>query len=163
MSMSERSFLSSQQEEVETMNQTAGNSNCITTSFLTNNPQLAEKQGDTIQQKRQKIFRIGFININGLTHTARNPKNNHIKEIINLYNFDHFGLAETNCNWKVMEESEKWHERARGLWKKSKSVVTHNANDISSEIRQPGGVLSVTLGSAIGSAIEQGKDTALGR
>ena len=66
------------------------------------------------------MLRIGFININGVTHKARNPKNVKIKKLIDVYEFDMFGIAESNCNWDHMEEQDRWNERTKKWWKKSK-------------------------------------------
>ena len=162
MSLREMSYLEGHQEEAKT-NEYHDQPANSRTSLLDNNPELAEVQGNNIGIKTKKIFRIGFVNINGVTHTARNPKNSNIKTIINTYNFDHFGLAETNCNWSYVEEENKWHERVRPWWKKSKCVLAHNHKDISKEIKQPGGVLNMTIGEATSSIIASGKDERLGR
>ena len=60
---------------------------------------LSEYQGDRIEKKSETTIRLCHINIRGVTHTKDNPKNYHIKEVIDLYEFDHIGLIETNCNW----------------------------------------------------------------
>ena len=59
--------------------------------------QLSEFQGDQITEKRTDVFRIGFVNINGIPKQAKNPKNKNIERFINKYNFDFLGLEETNC------------------------------------------------------------------
>ena len=38
------------------------------------NQLLAEKKGDCIQEKRDKTFRIGLININGIPKSSHHPK-----------------------------------------------------------------------------------------
>ena len=162
MSGMQRSLLDRQQEEVEIVTNASKHANGIPTSQQ-DTSHLAEAQGNIINTKTEKTFRIGFININGLTHTARNPKNAQIKNLLETYEFDHFGMAETNCNWAHMETEDKWYERARKLWKKSKSKVVNNNKDISKEIKQPGGVVHITIGDAISGVIDSGGDTALGR
>ena len=123
---------------------------------------LAEHQGDAINSKAPKIFRIGFININGVTYTARNPKNPYLKQISQLFSFDHLGISETNCNWSSMSEEDRWYEQARKLWKQSKSVLAHNKKDVSTEIKQPGGGVNLTIGNAISSITSVGWDEILG-
>ena len=162
MSIETRSLLNGRQEEVEIIT-TVPQSGNNTTSMSQASKLLAEQQGDPITPKSVKTFRIGFININGLTHTARNPKNFHIKQQTDIFEFDHLGMAETNCNWRYMDDHEKWHDRARTMWRKSKSVVHHNTTDITKEIKQPGGVLNITIGDAVASAIEYGGDKGMGR
>ena len=162
MSSRTRSYLVGHQEEVKTMER-EDQTNSSRTSRVVMNPELAEAQGDRIGIKHKKIFRIGFANINGVTHTARNPKNSNIKTVINSYSFDNFGLAETNCNWTFMDAEDKWLERVRTWWKKSKSVIAHNTQDISREIKQPGGALNMTIGKATSSVVASGKDSRMGR
>ena len=124
---------------------------------------MAEYQGDCIEDKKEKIFRLGLININGVTHTARNPKNHHIKETINKYSFDHMTIPEPNCNWTYMDAEDRWTERTHTWWKKSKSVVAHNIHSITTDIKQPGGVIGVTVGKTTSSVIDSGLDEPLGR
>ena len=62
-----------------------------------------------------------------------------------------------------MEENEKWYERARKMWKKSKSTVAHNTKDITKDIKQPGGVVNITIGDVASSILECGGDTVMGR
>ena len=62
-----------------------------------------------------------------------------------------------------MDEKDRWHERTRAMWKKSKSVRAHNVTDITKEIKQPGGVISFTKGSSVSSVTTWGKDEKLGR
>ena len=137
-----------------------------TTPILTliqQQPYLAEAQGDHIKLKQSTTIRIGLININGVTQTNSNPKNQHIKSTIDLYAFDHVALIETNCNWTHMEEEHRWHERTKTWWKKSKSVVAHNITDISTTVKQPGGVIGLTTSQATSCVIDSGIDPKLGR
>lgn len=68
------------------------------TSFLIKQPHLAKQQGSVIQAKPPKTLRVGFIYINGVIHTACNLKKHPIKKLIDIYDFDHFGLAESDGN-----------------------------------------------------------------
>ena len=162
MSTEGRVILDRDQEEVTPDIQSRDQANTIT-SGVDHSQVLAEQQGDIINNKLDKVFRIGVININGLTHTARNPKNRHIKNVLDTYQFDHFGMAETNCNWSKMDDEDRWYNRAKSMWKKSKSVVANNTRDISNDTKQPGGVLSITIGNAVSSITASGKDSILGR
>ena len=35
---------------------------------------LSEEQGDQIEEKRNDVFRIGFVNINGIPNTSKTPR-----------------------------------------------------------------------------------------
>ena len=122
-----------------------------------------EHKGNQIKAKAENILRICHININGVTQTTKNPKNQHIREFINTYELDHVGLAETNCNWSNMEEQDQWHNRVQNWWNRSKSVVAHNSADIGAEIKQPGGVINMSMAGTASSAIDSGIDSPLGR
>ena len=126
--------------------------------------QLSEFQGDQITEKRTDVFRIGFVNINGIPKQAKNPKNKNIERFINKYNFDFLGLAETNCFWPLAQDENKWHERVRE-WnlQHSKSVLSYYTKPIIPELNQPGGVISMALNSTTNKVFSSGKDEPLGR
>ena len=48
--------------------------------------QLAEYQGDHIDKKRNNVFRIGLININGIPKSAEDPKIRTLKNILQCTN-----------------------------------------------------------------------------
>ena len=48
----------------------------------------AEYKGDRMKDKRSNIFRLGFININSIPEESNDPKNDNIRETINLCEFD---------------------------------------------------------------------------
>lgn len=60
--------------------------------------------GDDIPQKRQKILRIGFQNIGGFSTTNHQLKDDLIRRGITKWEFDIFGLAETNIDWRLQHE-----------------------------------------------------------
>ena len=103
----------------------------------TNSPLLSEYQGNQIEEKRDNHFRIGFININGIPKTAKNPKNTNIQEILNKHNFDFFGFAKTNCYWPLAKDDDRWHERVRE-WNisHSKSVSAYYTKPVIPELNQ---------------------------
>ena len=68
---------------------------------------LSEYQGDQIEEKRNNVFRIGFVNIHGIPKSHDNPKNSNIQATFMKYNFDYFGFAETNCYWRLAEDDDR--------------------------------------------------------
>ena len=125
---------------------------------------LSEYEGNRIEEKRYNHIRIGFLNVNGLPKLSKDPKNNNINNNIKKYNFDLFGLAETNCYWPLMATENKWHERIR-YWgiKKSKSISSYNTTSIMEEIKQPGGTLTMVIESLTTSVIKWGAKDPLSR
>ena len=88
------------QSHLERSNQDSDEINMLQESASSNTPsegpQLHQSdpgdyKGDLIQAKENRIIRICQININGVTHTAKNPKNLQIRDTINTYEFDHTG------------------------------------------------------------------------
>ena len=67
-------------------------------------------------QKDPKHCRIGFVNINGLGLSSTNNKNQEFYSFITHYDFDIFGMAETNVNWQAVPISDRLHERSRSWW-----------------------------------------------
>jgi hypothetical protein len=69
--------------------------------------------GDCIEKKDKDVVRIGFLNVGGLS-----PQNNTFKEEalrigITSYEFDVFGMAEMNVDWRLSKESERLYTRTR--------------------------------------------------
>ena len=125
---------------------------------------LSEYQGDQIEEKQRNVFRIGFININGIPKTHNHPKNKNIEEALIKYNFDYFGFAETNCYWPLAADENKWHERVcTWNFSHSKSILSYYIKPLVPELNQPGGVISMALNYATNRVFASGKDEILGR
>ena len=128
------------------------------------NQPLSEYQVDQIEEKQQDTFRIGFININGIPKTTKNPKNQNIVDNLIKYNFDYFGFAETNCYWPLSNEEDQWHDRVRSWkFKHSKSVTAYFTKPVIPELHQQGGVISMALNNTTNRVIKSGRDAVLGR
>jgi hypothetical protein len=61
--------------------------------------QHTDRFGDDIPPKRKKILRIGFQNIGGFPTNLTEPKEDFIRLGITNWEFDIFGLVETNQDW----------------------------------------------------------------
>ena len=68
---------------------------------------MSEYQGNQIEEKRNHIFRLGFVNINRIPKSYKNPKNSNIHDILLKYNFDYFGFAEVNCYWPRADDEDR--------------------------------------------------------
>ena len=123
----------------------------------------SEYKGDPIEEKQNNHFRIGVINIHGIPKHHNHPKNINIKETINNYNFDFIGITETNYYWPLVSPDNKWHERIRTWWNRSKTELAYYKHPITPTLHQPGGVISVALHQTTSATIESGHDAVLGR
>ena len=115
----------------------------------------SEYEGDQID--------IGVVNIHGIPKTTAHPKNLNIYENITNYNFDIIGLTETNCYWPSMPEENRWNERIRTWWNKSKASFAYLKHPILPDLHQPGGAMCVALNNTTNSVIQSGSDASMGR
>jgi len=78
--------------------------------------------------------------------------------------FDIFGLAETNLDWRVLKESEKLPARTREWWDQQHVSWAHNRTAAPSQARQYGGTALFSVNKAAHRAVEKGYDeSGLGR
>lgn len=70
-----------------------------------------DRFGDSITKKGNNILRIGFQNIGGLPTHAGMIKDEILRRGISKYDFDIFGLAETNVDWRALSEEDKLYFR----------------------------------------------------
>ena len=71
-------------------------------------------------------------------------KNDAIKKFIKEYQFDAIGLSETNLNWPLLDPTDRWEERVRGLWETSHHSIAFNETDATNHVCQPGGCVQVS-------------------
>jgi hypothetical protein len=81
--------------------------------------------GDIISKKRNNILRIGFQNIGGFSLDNNCYKDELLWKGANKYNFI-LGLAETNTDWKLINESGRLYSRTRGWWEALHISLSHN-------------------------------------
>ena len=121
--------------------------------------------GDRINLRKDKILRIGQININGITETKDSEKDTRIRQAINEYGFQIVGIQETNRCWHLLDEEDRWYNRIKGWWETSHSSVAYNTKD--GELAtafQPGGSIVLSINAAAHRVMEMGRDcTGLGR
>jgi hypothetical protein len=68
--------------------------------------------GNYIKKKLKNTLRIGFQNIGGIQKKNKNKlKDDNIRQRCTKYDFDIFGMAETNVDWRLFsEENIGWWE-----------------------------------------------------
>ena len=104
--------------------------------------------------------RIGFVNIHGLGLSASNYKNTEFYSYVNKYNFDIFGMAETNVNWSAVSVGDRLHERSRSWWKVRHVSYSYLSHDraMRHQRHQYGGTAVWTRNSMVHRVADSGKD-----
>jgi len=61
--------------------------------------------------KDSNIFRVAFININGLSPYSTHPKNDQLKEQLLCKEVYILAMSKTNVNWDNVVGRDSWRER----------------------------------------------------
>lgn len=72
-----------------------------------NTVEQTDRFRDNIQKKNNNTLQICFQNIGGLPSQAGMLKDEILKKSISMFDFDVFGLAETNVDWRVPQEEHQ--------------------------------------------------------
>jgi hypothetical protein len=127
-------------------------------------PGLADNFGDYITKKGVHTLRIGFQNIGGLPTHAGMLKDDILRKGISKFEFDIFGLAETNVDWRVPLEEDKLFYRSRFWWDSLNLVTACNITNPREGTRQYGGTAVFSINSASHHVASKGSDqSSLGR
>ncbi len=120
--------------------------------------------GDMIKKKGKDTLRIGFQNIGGFPTNTGKIKEDLIRRGITKYEFDVFGCAETNVDWRTVKEEEKLIFRTKGWWNSLHLTYSNNVTMKPSTIRQFGGTALFSIDNAAHRAVDKGMDASkLGR
>jgi hypothetical protein len=120
--------------------------------------------GDMIMKKGKDTLRIGFQNIGGFPTNTEKIKKKLIRRGITKYEFDVFGCAETNVDWRTVKEEEKLIFRTKGWWNLLHLTYSNNVTMKPSTIRQFGGTALFSIDNAAHRAVDKGMDVSkLGR
>jgi hypothetical protein len=76
--------------------------------------------------KLDNTLRIGFQNLGGFPEFPSHPKNHEFRSFITQYEFDIFGVAETNVKWCNMPAASQFYERIRNTWDKTQVSLAYN-------------------------------------
>jgi hypothetical protein len=120
--------------------------------------------GDFITRKEENILRIGFQNIGGFPIDRGKHKEGIIRKGITRWEFDVFGLAETNVDWRIVREEDKLYFRTKEWWESLHLSWTHNSTQKPITTRQFGGTAIFSMGPAAHRVVDKGADPSnLGR
>jgi hypothetical protein len=102
--------------------------------------------GDNITKKKENKLRIGYQNIGGLSFNSESVKDDIIRQGINTFEFDIFGMSETNIEWRLIPEHHKLYFRTKYWWESSH--VSHASNVTLAPVtrKQFGGVALFRVG-----------------
>ena len=92
--------------------------------------------GDVINCKSQQTLRIGFQNVGGLPAQRVKIKEDIIRLGLNKYEFDIFGMAEINLDWRTLKEEEKLPLRTQEWWDAQHVSWTHNRTSTAEPVLQ---------------------------
>jgi exonuclease III len=111
---------------------------------------------DRMDTKEDGVVRIGFNNINGLGTQPNDIKNRQVYSFLHQYEFDMFGMVETNVHWLKSKISPKdimqeWFQRQHI------SYAYYKDYPVQSKF-QVGGVLQIAIGRTSSRIIEHGND-----
>jgi hypothetical protein len=82
--------------------------------------------GDQLIKKPEHTLRIGFMNISGMQANNNDNKDNNLRQGISALEYDIFGLAETNTDWRAVEKDSRLSAKTRGWWETTHISFAHN-------------------------------------
>ena len=62
------------------------------------------------EEKDEKVLRIGFLNVGGLTAEAHSTKDLDLRQSLSKQDFDIFGMSETNLAWHLLPTAARPHK-----------------------------------------------------
>jgi hypothetical protein len=114
--------------------------------------------------KKENTLRLGFQNIGGFPTQRGKLKEDNIRLGITKRDFDIFGMAEVNIDWRLMKEQDRLPTRTKEWWTQQHVFWAHNRISEPSLPRQFGGTAIFSVDKAAHRAIEKGaNETNLGR
>jgi hypothetical protein len=82
--------------------------------------------GDPMYKKPHQVLRIGYQNIGGLSFTSDSVKDEIIRTGINSWEFDVFGMSETNVDWRLIPDPHKLYFCTKPWWETSHISHAYN-------------------------------------
>jgi hypothetical protein len=132
--------------------------------MLKDNEDIGDYFGNLITKKEKNVLRIGFQNIGGFPISRKKYKKRTLRQGITKWEFDIFGCAETNIDWRVVNEEDKLFFRTKEWWESLHLSWAHNSTMKPVAATQYGGTAIFSIGSAAHRVAEKGSDPSkLGR
>jgi hypothetical protein len=116
---------------------------------------------DNIYVKNSNTLRLGFQNV---STQGGKLKEDNIRIGLQKFDFDIFGMAEMNVDWRMLKEHEKLPTRTKEWWEHQHVSWTHNRTFAPRQARQYGGIALFSVNKAAHRVIDNGMDSSnLGR
>jgi len=120
--------------------------------------------GDVITCKNKNTLRLGFQNVGGFPTQRGKIKDDTIRVGLTKWDFDIFGFAETNLDWRLLPEEDKFPSRTQEWWETQHVSWTNNRTAPPRQARQFGGTALFSINQVAHRVVEKGSDeTNLGR
>jgi hypothetical protein len=87
---------------------------------------VCELYGDNLIKKQKNNLRIGFLNIGGLPFQQDSFKDQELRQGLTALDFDIFGIAEMNIDWRTIPEQDRLYSRTREWWESSHLSISSN-------------------------------------
>jgi hypothetical protein len=114
--------------------------------------------GDSIPLKQMNTLRLGFQNIGGLPLIGNKHKDDIMRCGISLWDFDIFGIAETNVDWRLVKEEDRLYLRTKEWWESVHISHSFNCSGTPVTAQQYGGTALFSISNASHRVIEKGAD-----
>jgi hypothetical protein len=111
---------------------------------------------DEIKKKGDNTLRIGFQNIGGFPVDKGKIKEEILRRGITKWDFDIFGCAETNIDWRKVPKESKLYFRTKEWWDSLHLSWSHNVTMKPVSARQFGGAAIFSIGKAAHRVVEKG-------
>ncbi len=126
--------------------------------------QPTDRYGDDIPVKSKQTLRIAFQNIGGLPIQCSDIKEDYIRLGLSTWDFDIFGLVQTNLDWHLIDEDNKLWARTREWWEHTHISHAHNNTSTPITEKQYGGTAIFTINNIAHRVADKGCDgSGLGR
>jgi hypothetical protein len=113
---------------------------------------------DKLTKKQKDHLRIGFLNIGSLSFQANNFKDEALRNGITTMEFNFFGVAETNIDWRLLREQDRLYARTKEWWESLHLSLSHNYATPPADRRQWGGNALFSIAKASHRVIEKRSD-----
>ena len=114
--------------------------------------------GDWIDVKEKNILRVGFQNIGGFPTQRGKLKEDSIRQGLTRWDFDVFGMAEINLDWRLVKEQDRFPTRTKEWWTQQHVSWAYNRNSEPRQTRQYGGSALFSIDKAAHRVIGKGCD-----
>ncbi len=117
--------------------------------------------GDDIDKinKSNDVFRIGFQNVNGFLNGENEDKAESLKDTMDKYKIDIFGMVEMNTNWRLVPKNRTIRKLTQGWYQHQRVNTAYNQRDSICNIHQPGGTAIFSRDEMALRHINAGSDT----